>query len=138
MAKFHNTIDAAPFENLQKWYEHLTSDAGLGEPFEGNDPQGEDAILVLNEFELHDLVVALRYMEDPTRPLPGEDWKSKVYKRACIAAIRVHAVGFEEAGEHIQLAEADRKELERRFNALIETMNELDCFLHEVAEYTCG
>ena len=138
MAKFHAVNeDAAPFENLQKWYEHLASDAAVGEPFKGNDPSGEDAILVLDEMELHDLVVGLRYMDDPTKPLPGEDWKNKPVTRGCLTSIRVRAVGYDWEGEHIQLEEKDRAELEKRFNALLETMNELDCFLHDVAEYTC-
>lgn len=84
----------------------------------GDDEQCE---IVVNEYELHDVVVAL----DHVRFACNEDIRSS----KSILDIRLVGVG--------DITEEDRVELERRFNKLLDDMRFLDGYLHEVCDYTC-
>jgi hypothetical protein len=38
---------------------------------------------------------------------------------------------------HKDLKEADRKKLERRVNKMLQVIRDTDCYLHDVAEFSC-
>lgn len=76
------------------------------------------AIAQVNEFTLHDMLAELSNFS-----VEGFDKDQFVYRIKLEATPRLNT--------------ADSKELEQRTNKVLEAIQDLDCFLHDVAEYTC-
>jgi len=88
---------------------------------------GSEAILHLDEFALHNYIADDRILA----------WEFEDGHTERIQEIRLEPVGFDDEDGHCQLTDADARELEKRVNAFLAARNDLDCYLHDVAEYTC-
>jgi len=116
----------------------------------------EEDVVETNEYELHDVIAGLRHMHFDCQPRDGNLAVSEiVLKLAKPSHYYVEGYKWNKDGtpvldkngeqvvqwrrceEPMTMTEEDRAELERRVNALIEHMREVDCYLHDVAEYTC-
>jgi hypothetical protein len=87
----------------------------------------------VDEFELHDAIAGDSVLcYETIDPATGEIIQQRTIE------IVLAPVGYDNpTGEHIQIGEPERAELERRVNAFLEAHRDLDCYLHDVAEYSC-
>lgn len=117
--------------------------------------KGEDNVIETDEYELHDIVsttyhlpfecqkdgiqnvneIRLKLAKPRRRYCEGYKWNKDGTPVLNENGERV--LQFRYSKKPITMTEKDRALLEKRVNKLLEHMRQVDCWLHDVAEYTC-